>query len=582
MFWVLVGCVFIVGWRPLQDQEPLPEQAEFIEICSHDDYQTLGRLLDQHPQNAIQTWLNTPVSGNDYPIHACAKSGCTDVLRLLLDHQADPNQARPGDGATPLYMATCSGHLATVQLLLDYQADPNQVYTSYGVTPIHAAAFSGHQGAVQLLLANGADSNQACTSDGITPIHAAAFSGHQGTVQLLLDHQADPNQAKNTGATPLYVAVQNGHQATVQLLLANGADPNQAKNTGVTPLYLAAQNGFQAITQLLLDYQADPNQAGDTGVTPLYMAAQNRHHVVVQLLLANGADPNQARISDSATPLHIAARNGHTMVVATLLKVGPISPMDFNANTPLHDAVRSNHPVVVVLLLQAGVDPSLQNASGLTALSVLNRRARPFTLCQQVIAELLQEKNRHWFVRWLQRWHRHKNSYGERTLLHEAIRLGSAVPIASHPDLETPRLDGCTPLHLAVLHGNKAAVAELVIQGVNLSPLDLQNETPLQLALQGGHEPIINMLGPAVITMGDGASMDSSEVSQGHSVDEGSLSELSVFSLQNWAASALRRWFSLDEIRVLFESGVLPARLSVWILGAWCRPLRKSGSKELS
>ena len=255
-------------------------------------------------------------------------------------------------------------------------------------------------------------------------------------------------------------------------------------------------------------------------------------------------------------------------MVAILSEAGPVSPMDLHAETPLHDAVRGNHPVVVVLLLQAGADPSLQNNAGLTALSILNRQAIPFTPRQQAIAELLQRKNRHRFVRWLRRWLRHQNMYGEHTLLHEVIRSGDAESIPTHSnDLETPRLDGCTPLHLAVLHRNAAAVAALVIQGVNLSPLDLQNETPLQLALQDGHEPIVNILGPAVMAVSDGARVDSNEVSQGHSMDQGLLSGLPVFSLQSRVANALRRWLTLDKIRALFESGVLPVRLYILVSG---------------
>ena len=430
--WIL-GCCFVV-WRPLSGQEQLPAQAEFIEICSRNDYQTLGKLLHQHSKNAVQAWLTTPVISNDYPLHACARSGCTEVMQLLLAHQADPDQAKTSDGATPLHVATQNNHLTVVELLLMIGADPNQV----------------------------------CSD----------------------------------GATPFYVAAQNGHQTIIELLLKAGVDPGQAKTT-------------------------------------------------------NGA-----------TPLHIAARNGHTVVVAILSEAGPVSPMDFHANTPLHNAVTGNHPVVVALLLQAGADPSLQNTAGLTVLSVLNQQVIPFTPRQQAIAELLQRKNRHWLVRWLRRWLRHQNTYGEHTLLHEVIRLGDAESIPTHSnDLETPRLDGCTPLHLAVLHRNTAAVTTLVIQGVNLSPLDLQNETPLQLALQGDHEPIINILGPAVMTVGDGVSMDSNEVSQGHLVDQGLLSGLPVFSLQSWVANALRRWLTLDKIRALFESGVLPVRLCILVSG---------------
>ena len=89
--WIL-GCCFVV-WRPLSGQEQLPAQAEFIEICSRNDYQTLGKLLNQHSRNAVRAWLTTPVIGNDYPLHACARSGCTEVMQQLLTHQADPDQA---------------------------------------------------------------------------------------------------------------------------------------------------------------------------------------------------------------------------------------------------------------------------------------------------------------------------------------------------------------------------------------------------------------------------------------------------------------------------------------------------------
>ena len=630
--WIL-GCCFVV-WRPLSGQEQLPAQAEFIEICSRNDYQTLGKLLHQHSKNAVQAWLTTPVISNDYPLHACARSGCTEVMQLLLAHQADPDQGKTSDGATPFYVAAQNGYQTIIELLLKAGADPN-LACSDGATPLFAAALNGYQVIVELLLKAGADPNQAC-SDGATSLFAAAFNGYQVIVELLLKAGADPDQAKYTGVMPLYVAAQNGHQAVtelllkagaapnqartrdgatplyvaaqndhqtvVELLLKAGADPNQAKYTGVMPLYIAAQNGHQVVTELLLKAGAAPNHTRSDGstplyvaaqnghqtvielllkagvdpgqtctsnsATPLYVAAQNDHQTVVELLLKAGADPGQAITSNGATPLHIAARNGHTAVVATLSEAGPVSPMDFHANTPLHNAVRSNHPVVVVLLLQAGADPSLQNTAGLTALSVLNQQAIPFTPRQQAIAELLQRKNHHRFVRWLRRWIQHQNTYGEHTLLHEVIRLGDAESIPTHAnDLETPRLDGCTPLHLAVLHRNAAAVATLVIQGVNLSPLDLQNETPLQLALQNGHEPIINILGPAVMTVSDGASMDSNEVFRGHAVDQGLLSGLPVFSLQSRVANALRRWLTLDEIRALFESGVLSVRLYALVSG---------------
>ena len=133
--WIL-GCCFFVVWRPLLGQGQLPAQTELIEICSRNDYPALEKLLNQHSKNAVQAWLTRPVIGNDYPLHACARRGCTEVVERLLAHGADPNRARTSDGATALYIAAQNDHLEVVERLLAHGAKPNRARTRlYATTP---------------------------------------------------------------------------------------------------------------------------------------------------------------------------------------------------------------------------------------------------------------------------------------------------------------------------------------------------------------------------------------------------------------------------------------------------------------
>ena len=48
----------------------------------------------------------------------------TDIVRLLLEHNADPN-IQSNNGNTSLILASLEGHTDIVRLLLEHNADPN-------------------------------------------------------------------------------------------------------------------------------------------------------------------------------------------------------------------------------------------------------------------------------------------------------------------------------------------------------------------------------------------------------------------------------------------------------------------------
>lgn len=174
-----------------------------------------------------------------------------DIVKMLLDHGADPNaklaklippravldfpDMMMGDGATPFLRAAKSADIPLMQLLLAKGADP-KVVTKAGVTALMVAAGMGHSNtvrggeqpmeAMQICLDKGVDINAATDKTLNTALHAAAGRGTDDIVQFLLAHGANPNLKDNKGRTPLDVALGKDadavgvevHQSTADLL----------------------------------------------------------------------------------------------------------------------------------------------------------------------------------------------------------------------------------------------------------------------------------------------------------------------------------------------------------------------------
>jgi ankyrin repeat protein len=174
-----------------------------------------------------------------------------DLIKMLLDHGADVNAkltkmipARAvldfpdmmmGEGATPFLRAAKSGDVPLMKLLLEHGADP-KVVTKAGVTALMVAAGMGHSNtvrggeqsmeAMQICLDKGVDINAATDKTRNTALHAAAGNGNDAIVQFLADHGAKLDLKDNKDRTPRDVALGlkadavgvEVHQSTVDLL----------------------------------------------------------------------------------------------------------------------------------------------------------------------------------------------------------------------------------------------------------------------------------------------------------------------------------------------------------------------------
>jgi uncharacterized protein len=160
---------------------------------------------------------NRNIEGGDYPVRK-PDMDHLDFIKELLTAGANPNlrmhsstetrtvftnQWLVEDGATPFLRAAQSGDLVLMKLLIDHGADP-KIATDYDVTPLMVASGIGWvEGvtyewspqetleAVQYLLDHGADVNAQDSEDLRTALMGAAHKGRNDVIQLLVQHGAD-------------------------------------------------------------------------------------------------------------------------------------------------------------------------------------------------------------------------------------------------------------------------------------------------------------------------------------------------------------------------------------------------------
>jgi ankyrin repeat protein len=158
-----------------------------------------------------------------------------EIARMLLERGADPDiqlkllppyrnlgNDRGLDtmltfGTTALIRAAKAGDVPLVKLLLEHGANPN-LATNRGYTPAHAAAGLGSNDidsrgiektqpqaieTLKLLLAYKADINRRDAAVGRTALHGAAIWGWNDVIQFLADQGADVFAKDNGGMLPL-------------------------------------------------------------------------------------------------------------------------------------------------------------------------------------------------------------------------------------------------------------------------------------------------------------------------------------------------------------------------------------------
>ncbi|CAL1139391.1 unnamed protein product [Cladocopium goreaui] len=210
-------------------------------------------LLDFKADNVPKT-LREAADAECRELHHAAKHGLQDVLRALLEGQADL-EAKDEHGQTSLHLAVTALHGEVVKVLLDYQA--NLKATDHqGRTALHLAADKPQDGdkfqlkhsqhsysslvSVTTMVARNWLS-QRVSIGGQNSLEIIDGTAHLDVARLLLDHKAEVDAADNFGRTACHIAAENEDSQVLALLLEHGADVTLQDHDGLSPVDVCLQ-----------------------------------------------------------------------------------------------------------------------------------------------------------------------------------------------------------------------------------------------------------------------------------------------------------------------------------------------------
>ena len=361
-----VDAVMGDGYRPVHNAlmprgrvRPAPEASHAVAdalIANGAQYTIVVALLRGDRQFAIDGLARDPSLANfedtchRRPISIAAEKDDLEMVRLLLQHGADPNL--PEEGAPrghALWTAVYHRRREMARVLVEHGADPNAMVESSG-TPIgHArkdpellALLRAHGGRVessdrerlQQLIGDGdvaaadrwlsehpslVSDDAAFWTEGL--LASPANAGDHAMLEMLIRHGARVPNVTKWGRFYYFK-----HTDTAAFLLQHGMDPNHMNWHYTTLLHHVASDGDIPKARLLLDHGATIDAIDEEyRSTPLGMAARWGRKDMVDFLLERGADLNIAG-DPWATPLAWARKKGHRDVESVLNRASDLTP----------------------------------------------------------------------------------------------------------------------------------------------------------------------------------------------------------------------------------------------------------------
>jgi ankyrin repeat protein len=363
-----------------------------LAAANRGDAERVAAILDEHPNVVNERGLLTGHTGLRTALHFGVAHEA--VVKTLLDRGADPNVRDEGDNAFPIHFAAERGNLPIVRLLIEHGADPIGAGTGHELDVVgwavcfdyatqsevaryllaHGAKYTlltavalGEVGVIRDLARSGADLNQRMdrTNHRRTPLHLAVVKKQPAALAALIDLGADPTLEDAVGLTPMDQAALMGERDTAQLLIDRGA--------AITLPAAIALERPDDVERLIREHPGELIPANKRRWARLMVHASSRAsgRVLETLLrtvmrqragltVVNAADDTETAIdqTEGYTPLHAAAFNGNDEAVAVLLKHGadPRARDRKYCGTPAGWARYAGHMATANLILDADID----------------------------------------------------------------------------------------------------------------------------------------------------------------------------------------------------------------------------------
>ena len=240
------------------------------------------------------------------------------------------------------------------------------------------------------------------------------------------------------------------------------------------------------------------NSRDRNGRTALSVALQAGDGDMVEMLLSRGVDVNLATL-DGLTPLLIGVRLGLTELVALLLGAGAdVTTPDRRGHRPVIYAVRANRQDLAQLLLDYGANINATDSEGRSLLDIAYGDE------DQAMFGFLSARGAEYNDRQRQqnlKTRRQISSYKETSagdLVFAAIQQRNQallIQALENPTaVEARNADGLSPMAVAVIGRNKAAIKQLAAAGARVDSIDDLGLTPLHHAIRMDEAELLELL----------------------------------------------------------------------------------------
>lgn len=309
------------------------------------------------------------------------------------------------------------------------------------------------------------------------------------------------------GDALIHLAVINGCADAVNILIKFGASTDVQNDEGRTPLHLASMLGFTDIVHELLKVGADVHRQDKDGCIPVELIPNTSEGVQIIMLMFRFASTISIEDDDKdPSLLESMIEKQHFEIVNLLLLMRPWSAFHINSRgeTLLHCTAKAPYDEKAILtgkvLVSLGVDASIKNANGLTALEMCSELYSSLSsFLSDPLAIHVQRMQGIWHLVQLTQlgyWNEQKLfeesskkfAFSDNQSSKSMTLRGSSSSIKH---LHKTDSDCNNLLHRACSIGAVALAQKLLRGGLAGLPQNLNGDTPLHVAAFNGHNDII-------------------------------------------------------------------------------------------
>ena len=256
--------------------------------------------------------------GFELPLILAAAMGFTDIMRILLDNEAEINATRSG-GSTALHLAATIGRDEVVHFLLERGAAKDQL-DDVGNTALLLATKNNHKQVVTELIVKKAN------------FEIANKLGE--TVWDLAIDQPDTDMLEVV--ISLLTRRMRTRRISTVAMLADGWQKRRS------PLHVAATRGDVSKIKVILNAGMSPSLTDKHDNTFIHIAARDNNCDVIKEFMTYAGVDIDSQNEQLDTAMHLGAREGHVKVVDALLKTARLNKLNKMKETALHASVRSS------------------------------------------------------------------------------------------------------------------------------------------------------------------------------------------------------------------------------------------------